>query len=257
MIISRFPSGGSYSSGVPQFTYTGNYKIITDAEGWRVKFFSSGTLTMINTAVVDIFLVGGGGMGSNYLYTATNESDGHGNQLVTYRYGAGGGAGYTLTQKELTLSAGSSYTVTVGLSGQSTSIAPQNPSEWSGQTFIAEPGENASGGYAGGGDGGSGGSGGGYYSVYPNGSYYSGYKQARGGSDGSNGANRRTAGGTGQGTTTREFGSASGDLYASGGNAVYLRELATLPPENSGDGGCGGAGYAGASGIVIIRNTRS
>lgn len=254
MIISRFPSGGSSSAGVPQFTYTGNYKIITDAEGWRVKFLSSGTLTMLNTAIVDVFLVGGGGTGSNYISSPTPEGN---NQYIRIRYGAGGGAGYTLTQKELTLSAGSSYTVTVGLSGQSTSIAPQNPSEWGGETYTAAGGESVSSGNAQGGDGGSGGAGSGFYETYPNGSYYSGYKQALGGSDGGNGANRITAGGTGQGTTTREFGSPSGDLYASGGKSVYSRELATLPPENSGDGGCGGAGYAGASGIVIIRNTRA
>ena len=85
--------------------------------------------------------------------------------------------------------------------------------------------------------GGSGGSGGGG-STDANGS---GVKGGDGGSDGSNGGNNSMSsatyiryGGVGQGTTTREFGEETGDLYAGGGG-----------------GGCGGSGsdYAGKYGI--------
>ena len=55
-----------------------------------------------------------------------------------------------------------------------------------------------------------------------------------------------TAGGKGQGTTTREFGEANGDLYASGGGDNLT---ATVP--NSGNGGA--YHVEPADGIVVIR----
>lgn len=76
-----------------------------------------------------------------------------------------------------------------------------------------------------GGDGGSGGGGG----------------HCNGGSDGSDGGSyntERNFGGTGQGTTTREFGESSGDLYAGGGGGADNTAYST----NAYKGGAGGGG---------------
>ena len=256
MIISRFPSGTA-SSGVPQFTYTGRYALVNDAGGWRIKFFSSGTLRMLNSSAVDVFLVGGGGYGSTYNKRESSESD-QGKPLIWYRYGAGGGAGYTLTQKNLTLVSGNEYTVVVGASGEASSITPVDSTEWDGSSYTANGGASPSNGATSkGGDGGSGGAGSGDYMTYTNGAYYAGSKTNSGGTNGANGKKDVGNGGTGQGTTTREFGEESGDLYAAGGASCYFSQDAVMPPENTGNGGIGGMGYPGASGIVIIRNTRA
>lgn len=105
----------------------------------------------------------------------------------------------------------------------------------------------------------------------------SGCKAGNGGSDGGNGRNNENGGekgGTGQGTTTREFGESTGNLYAGGGGGGYDGgagiggaggggnggdENATPGQENSGGGGGGNdsePGANGGSGIVIIRNAR-
>ena len=77
-----------------------------------------------------------------------------------------------------------------------------------------------------------------------------GGQYADGGTDGSDGATGDTAGGKGQGTTTREFGEADGDLYASGGGKNLK---ATVP--NSGNGGyyASQSSVNPADGIVVIR----
>ena len=89
---------------------------------------------------------------------------------------------------------------------------------------------------------------------------YSGnYPAGDGGSDGSNGGDGLSAsnssgylgkGGKGQGTTTREFGEATGTLYAGGGASQLV-----AAPANYGGGGSQ-AYPAGGSGIVVIRNHR-
>ena len=84
-----------------------------------------------------------------------------------------------------------------------------------------------------GGDGGSGGAG----STNPN--VASSTEKITGGSDGSNGLND-TQNGEGQGTTTREFGEPSGELYAGGGGGAW----------NS-------AGGNGGSGVIIIRKAKN
>ena len=48
------------------FTYTGDCTVIddsndTDGIQWRIKFFTSGTLTTNQDWTIDVFLVGGGG----------------------------------------------------------------------------------------------------------------------------------------------------------------------------------------------------
>ena len=101
----------------------------------------------------------------------------------------------------------------------------------------------------------------------------------KGGSNGGNAAytwaesGRR---GIGQGTTTREFGESTGDLYSGGGSGAERGNTTTIIAGGSGGGGTGGnggagtantggggggstaqsGGGAGGSGIVIIRNHR-
>ena len=185
---------------IPEFTYTGDYEIVNDADepitasqdNWKIRFLTSGTLTItaLNGAEngIDVFCVGGGGNGAS----------------------GGGGGGYTSTQKGVILYAGTEISIEIGGSGGNTSAFG----------ITAKAGANANGF-----NGGAGGSGGGSLIK-------------AGGSDGGDGGTQASyTGGTGQGTTTREFGEENGRLYAGGG------------------GGAGGAG-SGGSGIVIIRNAR-
>jgi len=166
----------------------------------------------------------------------------------------GGGGGYTgLTTASLT--EGTSYTITVGLgarSGQGGTTTAFSTSVLGGY----------SGGTSTGGNGGSGGAG-------------TASASFTGGSNGSNGTGNA---GTGQGTTTREFGEITGDLYAGGGGATRATgegyggsggggtgglNLSTTPqPGTPNTGGGGGAqvsanatggGKPGGSGVVVIR----
>ena len=200
--------------GVPKFTYTGTYEYIDDGGNWRIKFLSSGVFTLLKAMTIDVFLVGAGGGG---------KSD---------SVSGGGGGGYTKTEKSVAIAKNAKYTIEIGVSGES--INGGNTSAF---------GVTAEGGKKGGssfGNGGNGGSGGG------------GFKAA-GGIDGANGGTSGPyRGGTGQGTTTREFGESTGDLYASGGSGVASG--ATAGADNTGDGG--GTEKAGGSGIVVIRNAR-
>lgn len=250
MIISQFPSGGS-GGAMPQFTYTGEYTSLSDSGGWKIKFLTSGILSMLSTAKVDVFLVGGGGNGSNYS-TQERGSDSGGALVYFYRYGGGGGSGYTLMQKNIRLLAGAHYNIQVGESGEDSYIQPQTANEWEVSAYTASHGFNGNnGGAHEGGNGGSGGAEPYFYATYSNGSYYSGSKGRQGANDG---GSITGGGGTGQGTTTREFGEPSGELYAHGGGNSY-HSTAVITP-NTGNGGSGGSGGAGASGIVIIRNAR-
>ena len=82
--------GGGGGGGVPQYEYTGQSTFIDDGSGnWRLKFLTSGTLTLKNKITVDVFLVGGGGSG--------------GKTYTGQRGVGGGGGGYTNTTKKLTM----------------------------------------------------------------------------------------------------------------------------------------------------------
>ena len=250
---------------IPDFTYTGDFEIVNDSDvpitvsqdNWKIRFLTSGTLTFtsLNGAEngIDVFLVGGGGGGSR----------------------AAGGGGYTKTLKAVKVSVGTAYLIEVGAGG----IAGVGNSKAgsSGGT------SNAFGASANGGEantsassfrGSNGGSGGGAGSTNGNG--------GKGGSDGSDGFHRNGThqdSGTGQGTTTREFGESGGKLYAGGGGGCTTTSSnggaggdggggdggntsggATSGATNTGSGGGGAAnskaGGAGGSGIVVIRNTR-
>ena len=210
----------------------GTYQVLDDGGGnWRIKFLSSGTFTPLKNMVIDAFLVGaGGGKGS-------------------VRCG-GGGAGYTTTVRSITLAANTAYQITIGAAGKngnkgnSTSVTDgTDGGTTSAFSTVAAGGKGSTTGRGTGGTGrsGDGGSGGGGYNVAAG-----NVGSAAGGTDGGDGTTATTAGGKGQGTTTREFGEADGDLYASGGGDNLT---ATVP--NSGNGGA--YKIAPADGIVVIR----
>ena len=203
------------------FTWTGEdgtYQVI-EGKPWRIKFLSSGNFTPLKNMNIDAFLVGGGGASAN-------------------NYCGYGGAGYTTTVRSVVLTANTAYSIVVGAAGTQTYTVQSNGGTSSAFSAVANGGhQSVSGDKTWKKTGANGGSGGG-------GQY------ADGGTDGSDGATGDTAGGKGQGTTTREFGEADGDLYASGGG----RNLTATVP-NSGNGGYygGSTSVKPADGIVIIR----
>lgn len=259
---------------LPEYTYTGSSQLIDDGDGnWRIKFLTSGTLTFKRALKnIDIFLVGGG---------ASGVAGGYGGYDGEY-YGPGGGGGYTKTAKNVAPS-GTSYSIVVGAGGNNSdggtssafgySAAGGKRGTISGIYF--DSGEQGH--FCYGGCGGS--AGGSRYSVTDSTSYsdYSNYisgMQSKGGSNGSSTANYSTYA-KGQGTTTREFGEASGALYAGGGGCGGSSGgdggggaggFGSNRPGSSGTantgGGGGGAPYmvnsygTGGSGIVVIRNAR-
>lgn len=189
----------------------------TQAELW-LTFTGSQTYTLpAGYTKMDVFAVGGGG--GSY----SNGID----------CGDGGGGGYAITQRNIAVSGGQAASIVVGAGGVgnngSSSVVTIN-----GSAVTAQGGKTGS-------KGSGGGSGGGGCRERR----YSGYKYGgRGGSDGSNGysfgQNSDTDGSSyssGQGTTTRAWG--SGTLYAGGGGGGN--------GSSSLYGGAGGAG-GGASG---------
>ena len=214
----------------------GTYQVLDDGGGnWRIKFLSSGTFTPLKNMVIDAFLVGaGGGKGST-------------------RCG-GGGAGYTTTVGSIALAANTTYQIAIGAAwkncyegaGSTSSFTDGKDGGTTSAFSAAAAGGKGSttgkgtGGIGGSGDGGSGGGG------YNLSGVYAARSSATGGTDGGDGTTANTAGGKGQGTTTREFGEANGDLYASGGGDNLT---ATVP--NSGNGGS--YNVEPADGIVVIR----
>ncbi len=253
--------------GASDFTYTGSCTWVQDAGvNWRLKFLSGGTFTPKRNVDADVFLVGGGGGG------------GQGNVAA----GGGGGGGYTTSSFNIRLYANTAYTILVGEGGA--------PNETGGTTSAF--GISAFGGVFGGHNapynwsgnpGGAGGSGGG---AGGDGAASTPRPGQPGGSNGGNGGSGynggQTAGGAGQGTTTREFGEAESDLYAGGGGGgAYYSTLAsgaggagggghgfgssgaaTAGSPNTGGGGGGSSkggsdGASGGSGILVIRNHRT
>ena len=258
---SWFPSYGK------NFTYTGEYVIVPENDtDWKVKFLTSGTFTATDALLIDVFAVGGGSGGGTGSNSATSTSD-------------GGGGGYTITQKSVYLEKDKSYSIVIGDGGTYAAngdVKAGNGGDTSGFAVTASGGKGAT--YP---QGGSGGSGGGGSSTHGG----MGADGAVGGSDGSNGSGVSFAG-TGQGTTTREFGESTGDLYSGGGgggasNWRYFSgalggkgggasgSAITKGQQTAGEdalantgGGGGGGGYygcnggKGGSGILIIRNHR-
>ena len=267
-------------------SYTGNANFIDDGDGnYRVKFLTSGTLTVQQDTHVDIFAVGGGGNGGAGLYEAK------GNYVGIA--GGGGGGGYTTTTNNKKLLSGVEYAVTIGAACGASSLIAADGTVFC-EAAGGKNGTNGTNSWGGAGHGGNGGSGGG-----PGTSDMDYGNTGTPGSDGADGigwayeddpSDWYANGGAGQGTTTREFGEETGDLYSGGGaggacsiyedsiaggdggggNGASLTAAAQDGEENTGGGGGGGsyyykdydsttyytAGGTGGSGIVIIRNFR-
>lgn len=243
------------SSLLGAYSYSSSNQPIDDGDGnWRIKFLQSGTLTVAEDVYVDIFAVGGGGNGG--FYSSTNAG------------GGGGAGGYTTTTRNVKLEKDKTYVVTVGAANGTSSLTNEEG------TAICEAAGGGNASSSNGGSGGSGGAGGAYYGV----------GATTPGSDGSDAitSSSSASGGTGQGSTTREFGEADGDLYAGGGgggrnssagasagadggggDGASNTVAAKAGGENTGGGGGGSSSYTvgitpgtGGSGIVIIRNAR-
>ena len=281
---------------IPNFQYLVNgtdvssnsayVKTINDGNGnWRIKFFESGTFIMSYPDVnyIDVFVVGGGGAGGNPGYTDFGANGGAGGYTKTCRYSN------ELNTELIAINKDTNYTVTIGAGGASvTSSSTANAGNSGGSSSAFNCLASGGGGapvQTNNGTAASGGSGGGGCASHHGG--------GAGGSDGGNGSATTPEyggcyGGSGQGTTTREFGESTGDLYAGGGGGGSANK--DIPGYN-GPGGAGGAGgggkgtgtdgacasgvkntggggggkmgwnasgvnCAGGSGIVIIRNHR-
>ena len=235
--LFRFGTGGRGASiSAPiigeDFNWTGGdgtYQVVVDSDGdWKIRLLYSGTFTPLKNMTIDAFLVGAGG-GKGAIYTG------------------GGGSGYTTTVKSVTLTANTAYQITVGAAGANSDGMGSTPTDGGTTSAFSKTAAggkaSANGSNSSRKPGGAGGSGGGGYNASGSNSTKS---AAAGGTNGSSGTTSTTAGGTGQGTTTREFGETGGDLYASGGGDNLTH---TIP--NSGNGGANG--IAPADGIVVIR----
>ena len=281
----------NWTSSKPTYTYTGSSQLIDDGDGnWRIKFITSGTLTFNDlgngSSGVDIFLVGGGGGGGSTRTQTIRGSFGkHSNSWGTYdgayvnrNDGGGGGGGYTKTMTNISMAASTSYNIVIGAggaagSGDNASGSAGGTTQISNITDASVSG-GSGGTYEAGGNGGSGGGASAYHkqwTVIPCTankraclSVSDEYTNATAGaSDGG------SSSGTGQGRTTREFGSSTGTLYAGGGGGGAENNTSgsnaaggsggggaghTAGAANTGGGG--GGGSAGGSGIVVIRNHR-
>lgn len=203
--------GGASGSALPIFTYSGQYKVVADTEGsgWRLGFLSSGILVLNSDIEVDIFLCGGGAGGQSCFNKTTSPTNFYGKGsndggLSTKRTaydmfaGNGGGGGYTQTYKKIKLQKDIEYSVVVGAGG-SADAAGGESSFGQYNEYIAKGG---------------------------NGAVATTNTATVGGSDGT----------PGQGSTTREFGEETGELYAGGGGAGASYYNGTI------SGGAGGAG---------------
>lgn len=197
------------------------------------RFSPAGSYTWVvppGCTEVDVFLVGAGGNG---IY-------------------AGGGGGYTKTFKKDTTGwrdgnaiqvyPGESIPIVVGGSSNRSSSFRNNIAYGGGD---AQPSSYPV-------DGGNGGSGGGAYGVTTT--------INNRGVNGGDGIGSRvnghglSAGGKGQGHTTRAFGEANGSLYADGGYAISgLGAQPVIPNTGNGGNGAGNGGNVGADGTVLIR----
>lgn len=211
---------------LPSYTFTGQHLLLDDGNGnWRIKLLSSGVLEWMSPdALLDIFMVGGGASGTSR---------------------GGGGGGYTKTQKKYEIKKGQRVQVQIGAGGASgNSSSGNNGGSSSFDTLSIGGGTTGSGNYAG-----NGGSGGG-------GSVFNLTSDAgNGGTDGASGGGRYSvgsanqyhtyAGGSGQGTTTREFGDAGAELYSGGGGGLCRHKGGGSVHGSAGSGGSGSPILAG------------
>ena len=221
---------GGGGSKVPDYTYTGNAEWYNE-EKTILKLKTSGVLTLTKDCIADVFVVGGGASGASL--------------SGSYGAGGGGGGGYTNT-KRVQFKKTTEYAAIIGSGGASVNNAEGNDG---GETSINGVSANGGKGKASKGHGGgAGGSGGG---ASNSSSSYSG----AGGTDGSDGGEGRASqvnnpGGTGQGTTTRAFGEATGELFSGGGGGGCANTTLTNPGGEGGGGdGCCGSRTAAKNGV--------
>lgn len=241
VVTTDYSTAISFST-IPEFTYTGDFEIVNDSDepitvsqdNWKIRFLTSGTLTFTNL---------NGAEGGIDVFLVGGGAAGATGSGACH----GGGGGYTLTAKNVSLQKNTPYEIVIGAGGNATAAQGGDTSAFS---YTAAGGKNP--------DGGSGGGKGGTSST-------------NGGNGASDGG---TAHGTGQGTTTREFGEEAGTLYSPGGGGGgrtggtggeggggdgSYGDAAGNGAENKGAGGGGsrqGTVGTGGSGIVITRNAR-
>lgn len=230
---------GKVGVKAPKFTYTGQYNIRKDGV---VELLTSGTIVFLEPKVIDLFMVGGGGGGGDFTGNAGGSGLG------------GGGGGYTRTIRRVNVNANTNILVTVGAGGAvnrdggSTAFGTEYTVN-SGKTAVRYSSNNAT--HLKGGFGGSGGGG----AVISNSDY------GAGGYDGNDGeigyGLSNIYGGTGQHTTTKEFGEVTGKLYSGGGGGGRYIAGSTfvISPGGSGGGGSGACGHwsdaqAAAAGVA-------
>ena len=229
-------------STIPEFTYTGDYEIVNDSDEPITVSEGNWKIRFLTSGTLTFTNLNGTENGIDVFLV------GGGGNGETIRGARGGGGGYTKTIKGVSIAIATPYTITIGASSGTTSAF----------------GASANG--ASGANGGSGGGGGGSSSG----------TSGDGGSNGGNGtAGNVSDGGTGQGTTTREFGESTGKLYSGGGGgsaadagaagdstagagAAYGQAAKNGVANTGGGGGAAYSGTAGrgGSGIVIARNAR-
>ncbi len=100
----KIPTYTLTDSGGSNITYSGSTLNVTDTH-WYIKFTKSGTLKFdsIKNSTIDVFAVGGGAGGTKYVWDTCSSS-------------ASGGGNYTV-QNGIAITAGTSYTVTIGGGG--------------------------------------------------------------------------------------------------------------------------------------------
>ena len=229
-------------STIPEFTYTGDYEIVNDSDEPITVSEGNWKIRFLTSGTLTFTNLNGAEDGIDVFLV------GGGGNGETIRGARGGGGGYTKTVKGISIAIATPYTITIGASSGTSSAFGAS----------ANGASNADGGSGGGGGGSSSGTSG------------------DGGSNGGNGtAGNVSQGGTGQGTTTREFGESTGKLYSGGGGGSAANAGAAgdstagagaayggaAKNGAANTGGGGGAAYAGTagrggSGIVIIRNAR-
>lgn len=215
---------GKVGAAMPKFTYTGQYNIRDDGV---VELLTSGTVVFLDAAVIDVFMVGGGGGGTSV------DQQPYSNYQAA---GGGGGGGYTRTLRRISVPTNTQIPVTVGAGGQSGASggATAFNTDYAVNGGLGKGLYTSKGAFPGA-DGGSGGGGG----------TISNSDGGTGGSDGGNGESgypTSVLGGNGQGFTTREFGEATGKLYAGGGGGGrYMDGNAPIISIGGSAGGGGGA----------------
>lgn len=232
VIIGRSQIAGGGTAKRLEFEYTGTYNERLD-DG-VVELLSTGTLKVTKDTYIDAFLVGGGGAGSG----------GSGGFNTSWNGGGGGAGGFTKTIKKALLQENVEYSVVIGAGGIALSgknaYGKVGPAGGNTAAFgyTVEGGKSASSNL----NGGNGGSGGGVAGTKSTTSTDA--DPGDGASDGNNALTIGTRiGGTGQGTTTREFGETTGKLYAGGGAGA--KGSASSTKASGGEGGGGAQGVSG------------